>query len=138
MKPASTSQAGGTAWASFLLGYPDYTVDAQSQAYGIREAYLAPYIQDDWRVTRKLTLNMGLRWDINLPYTELQGREATYNPNLPNPDATGLTGAVAFYGTGPGRLGPILLAALSGTMSARVSGWHIRSTTRRCSAHSSA
>ncbi len=102
---ANTNQAGGTAWASFMLGYPDYTVVAQSQAYGIREGYVAPFLQDDWRITRKLTLNLGLRWDINLPYTELQGREATYNPNLPNPGATGLTGAIAFYGSGPGRLG---------------------------------
>ncbi|PYT19951.1 MAG: hypothetical protein DMG57_43700, partial [Acidobacteria bacterium] len=102
---SSVSQAGGTAWASLMLGYPDYTVDAESQAYGIREGYVAPYLQDDWRISRKLTLNLGLRWDINLPYTELQGREASYNPNLPNPGATGETGAIVFYGKGAGRLG---------------------------------
>jgi len=101
----NTNQAGGSAWASFILGYPDYTVDAQAQVYGIRESYYAPYIQDDWRVTRKLTLNIGLRWDINVPYSELQGREATFNWNQPNPGATGTLGAVAFYGYGPGRLG---------------------------------
>ncbi len=101
----NTDQSGGTAWASFMLGYPDYAVDAQAQAYGIRESYFAPFIQDDWRVSRRLTLNIGLRWDINVPYTELQGREATFNPNAPNPGATGELGAVAFYGTGPGRLG---------------------------------
>jgi hypothetical protein len=87
-----------------MLGYPDYAVDAQSQAYGIRESYFAPFIQDDWRISRKLTLNVGLRWDINIPYSELQGREATFNPNEPNPGATGELGAVAFYGYGPGRL----------------------------------
>jgi hypothetical protein len=100
----NTDQTGGTAWASFILGYPDYAVDAQAQAYGIRESYIAPFIQDDWRITRKLTINMGLRWDVNVPYTELQGREATFNPNEPNPGATGELGAVAFYGYGPGRL----------------------------------
>jgi hypothetical protein len=102
---ANTSQAGGTAWASFTLGYPDYTLDAQAQAYGIREAYFAPFLQDDWRISRKLTINMGLRWDIDVPYSEVQGREATFNPREPNPGATGELGAVAFYGTGPGRLG---------------------------------
>ncbi|MCS7026328.1 MAG: carboxypeptidase regulatory-like domain-containing protein [Bryobacteraceae bacterium] len=54
----------GDGYASFLIGgiggssnYPVYPF--------FRQWYFAPYFQDDWKVTRKLTLNLGLRWDAN-------------------------------------------------------------------------
>jgi hypothetical protein len=63
----------GDPYASFLLGlvsgsafYPVYPFN--------RQWYVAPYIQDDWKVTRRLTLNLGLRWDYNGPPDEKWNR----------------------------------------------------------------
>ncbi|HYZ85612.1 MAG TPA: TonB-dependent receptor [Bryobacteraceae bacterium] len=63
----------GDSFASFLLGgvsgssnYPVYPF--------FRQWYIAPYFQDDWKISRRLTLNLGLRWDINQYPTEKYNR----------------------------------------------------------------
>jgi hypothetical protein len=48
---------------------------------------------------------MGLRWDINVPYTELQGRVTGFDPDAPNAAATGMKGTLSYFGSGPGRNG---------------------------------
>jgi carboxypeptidase family protein len=60
----------GNGIASLLLGYPasgrvDYSVLPYYQTI-----YTAPWLQDDIKLTRRLTLNLGLRWDLHLPPTE--------------------------------------------------------------------
>ncbi len=60
----------GNAVASLLLGYPaSGLVDNNVFPY-FQTLYYAPWIQDDIKLTRKLTINLGLRWDLNLPPTE--------------------------------------------------------------------
>jgi hypothetical protein len=69
------SQAGsGDPLASLLLGYfttANYNI---SIAYALQQIYMAPYVQDDWRVNSKLTLNIGGRWDYESPFTERYNR----------------------------------------------------------------
>ena len=96
----------GSALASFLLG----TVDRGQQAvYGYfprnRYQYLALYAQDDWKVTSRLTINYGLRYDIYFPRYEKNDSLSNLDPNLPNPAAGGRPGALEFLGDGPGRTG---------------------------------
>jgi hypothetical protein len=63
-----TNLAGGSDVADFLLGLPNLVIGANGVTSGkFRFAYVEPYFQDDWRVTRKLTLNLGLRYDYYQP-----------------------------------------------------------------------
>lgn len=72
---AATSDAvSGSEFASFLLGSPneayvDRNIDPAYKGY-----YFAGFVQDDWRVTSRLTLNFGLRWDYEQPLMERYDR----------------------------------------------------------------
>jgi hypothetical protein len=60
----------GNSIASLLLGYPSGgRIDDKVDPYW-QTLYYAPWIQDDIKLTRRLTINLGLRWDVNLPPTE--------------------------------------------------------------------
>ncbi|HOK44594.1 MAG TPA: TonB-dependent receptor [Bryobacteraceae bacterium] len=63
----------GDGYASFLLGIVNASSNYPLYPF-TRQWYIAPYIQDDWKVTRKLTLNLGLRWDYNGPPDEKWNR----------------------------------------------------------------
>ncbi len=102
---AQTNSTGGNSWADFYLGLPGIAYMAAPEILGYRQAYFATYFQDDWRLTRKLTINAGLRWDLNVPYSEVHGQISRFDPSLPNPGADGRPGALVFYGKGPGQLG---------------------------------
>lgn len=95
--PGVLSSEGGYSFASFMLGqtndasltvfphYPRYT-----------SHYYALFVQDDFRVNRKLTLNLGLRWSVEQPRKEAQNFTSNFDPNLPNPGAGGRLGALEF------------------------------------------
>src|SRR5262249_27695703 len=55
-----------------------------------------------WKVTRKLTLDYGMRYDYSTYLREQHGRLAQFSPTTPNPSAGGLHGAVIFEGDDPG------------------------------------
>jgi len=93
----------GYRYASFLLGLPDTaTVSAPKQVQWRKQAW-SFYGQDDWKVTPKLTLNYGLRWDYGGQGHELHYRTSMIDLTTPNPSAGGLPGAFIYEGFGPGR-----------------------------------
>ncbi|HEY6341127.1 MAG TPA: TonB-dependent receptor [Bryobacteraceae bacterium] len=86
----------GFPFASFLLG--DYTATSQGPPLDTRvKTYdWAFFVQDSWKVTRKLTLDYGVRWDYDTPEKEQFGRWAQLDATVPNPVAGGRLGALQF------------------------------------------
>ena len=82
----STSALEGNAFASFLLGAPSGgNVDVNPKPH-YKWFFVAPWIQDDWRVNNKLTLNLGFRWDINGSVTEENNMlNYAFDPTIVNP-----------------------------------------------------
>jgi hypothetical protein len=76
------STSGGSAMASLLLGYPTTSSGSngsrvrQGTDLSLRNHYLGLFVQDDWRIGQKLTLNLGLRYELETPYTERYDRIA--------------------------------------------------------------
>ena len=89
----------GFGYANFLLG--DFASTTQNPGEFTREGSQAwgLFIQDSWKVTRKLTLDYGLRWDYSTPEHEQYGRLAQLDTTTPNPNAGGYPGAVRFAST---------------------------------------
>jgi hypothetical protein len=100
---SSTANIGpnhiGFPYASFLLGAVDTAeVDPPSRVRFGKQQW-GFYAQDSWKVTRKLTLDLGLRYDYSTWYQEQYGRSPNFVPNLPNPAAGGHPGAVEYQAT---------------------------------------
>lgn len=95
---ASSTVAQGQDLASFLLGLPtsgSYDINTSSSQYSY---YGALFIQDDWRITRTLTLNLGLRFDHETPYAEKYGRTVNgFNTTTANPLAAAAQAAYAAH-----------------------------------------
>jgi len=91
--------AGGSAYSSFLLGaYSSGSLNTQAITdVGGRFRPDAIYVQDDWRFSPKLTLNLGLRYDYLQPYHEAQDRITFLNPTTINP-IVGVPGVLEFAG----------------------------------------
>ncbi|MGO9273658.1 MAG: carboxypeptidase regulatory-like domain-containing protein [Terriglobia bacterium] len=89
----------GHPFASWLLGAAD---GANRSVYatepGYRAGVLALFVQDDWRTTSKLTLNLGMRWELPLPKTEAFNRQSGFDPTLPNPGADNISGRAGLLG----------------------------------------
>ena len=86
-------------------GNADFFIGAASSAsvsyYNVPAIYIrqtgwAVHFGDTWRTTPKLTLAYGLRWDMETPTREKYNHASFFDPTLPNPDAGGLPGALAF------------------------------------------
>ena len=89
----------GFGFASWLLG--DYSSTSQTPLYDYRMGYKqwALFLQDSWKVTRKLTLDYGLRWDLATVPHEQYGRLGQFDMNASNANAGGHPGATRYANT---------------------------------------
>lgn len=95
----------GDPFASFMLGQvhdAGFTIPTQPAVY---EKYASPWFHDEIKLTSRLTLNVGLRWDYQSGKEEGHDRWSNFDPTVPNPGAGGIPGAMVFAGTGSGRIG---------------------------------
>jgi Carboxypeptidase regulatory-like domain/TonB dependent receptor-like, beta-barrel len=104
--PTTASNSAGLGFASFLLG-AGTTGNTLIQGWknvAAQSFYYAGYAQDDWRITQKLTLNLGVRYDLDTPRTERYNRMNFFDPDAPSPLASkvpqfpNLKGGVRFVG----------------------------------------
>lgn len=143
--PGDQSQNTGASFASFLLGYPDTTGLETPRAVMQRWPYMATYFQDDWRVTSKLTVNVGLRWeytwavsggallglkDWNVLDSYTEGGFSNFNPSVANPGAGGIAGAVQWSGSGQGACNCSLFDTYKKAFGPRLGiAWNVRAGT---------
>ncbi|HBY63924.1 MAG TPA: hypothetical protein DEH78_29210, partial [Solibacterales bacterium] len=92
--PARPEQGMGL--ASFLLGAGSFTYEHAEALSGFQK-YWGGYFQDDWKVTSRLTVNLGLRWETELGMGEASNRIAYFDPAAPSP-VPGARGAILFAG----------------------------------------
>ena len=95
----------GNEFATFLLGYPTTAFVDRNIDPSYRSHYYALFLQDDWKVTPRLTLNLGLRWDYESPIVERYNRQlgafdfTSANPISPRVQGLQVVGSPSFAGT---------------------------------------
>lgn len=86
----------GFGLAALLLGWTN-TATVSNGAASPFMHYFAAYLQDDWRVNRRLTLNLGLRWEMDTPWREATNQRSGFDPLAMNP-VSGTPGVITFAG----------------------------------------
>jgi hypothetical protein len=81
----SLASTSGSSYADFLLGYVQNWSAVVSPEYGGRLKNPGIFVQDDFKVSPKLTLNLGLRWEANTGWSEVYGNARSFDPNVINP-----------------------------------------------------
>jgi hypothetical protein len=92
------NSVSGLAYADFLLGQTNKWTAAVTPEHGGRQKLPQLFVQDDYKVKSNLTLNLGLRYQIQTGWSEVKGNERSFDPTVPNP-ATGTLGALWFGST---------------------------------------
>ncbi len=90
----------GNGIASFLLGdLSNGNAFVQGHVPRWTFQYYGVFAQDDWKVSPHLTLNLGLRWDLDVPRSESHNNTSNFSPIAPNPAAGNIPGALVFGNT---------------------------------------
>lgn len=92
--PFTANALAGWSFASFLLGAPASGNNRIPGSVAIQYFYTAGYLQDDWRVNSKLTLNLGIRYDLETPFTERYNRTTSFDLNVRSAAASRLPTAL--------------------------------------------
>lgn len=107
-----SGQSAFDSWAAFLLGYPGTgTINRQTQP-ALNQWVTGLYLQDNWHLAERLTLNLGVRWDVETGFGARHNRWGDFSPSLLNPVSSqvgyNIPGGVLFLGANgnPSRMWP--------------------------------
>ena len=95
----------GTGFATFLLGFVNSFQMRETDLLDRYSYYMAGFIQDDWKLTRTLTLNLGLRWETDTPIMDVNNHMNGFSLTQINP-VSGTPGVVKFIGQDGWRTSP--------------------------------
>jgi len=103
----TTTGTTGNSFASFLLGDVNQSASVALPVSfgGIRYQYTAGFFQDTWRVKPRLTVDLGLRYEVPIGWHFYNGNDSSFSPTVVDADAGNLPGGLIFQGSGPGRQG---------------------------------
>jgi Carboxypeptidase regulatory-like domain/TonB dependent receptor len=93
----------GDAFASFALGQLNSANIGNDNIIWLHRKESGIYAVDTWKLTKKITLNYGLRWDFEQMEHEQKNRLTQFSPTVANPSVGGLLGGAEYEGNGPGR-----------------------------------
>jgi hypothetical protein len=112
---ASSTVALGQDFAEFLMGLPTSGAYDQNASAMFYQHYVSGFIQDDWRISRTLTVNLGLRFDRDFPYHEKWGRTVNgFAFDTPSPIAAA---AMAAYAASPNPMVPVSAFKVNGGLT---------------------
>lgn len=99
--PLVASSSSGDGLASFLLGYPSGLSSTYANFPAQGQNYYALFFHNDWRVTRKLTLNLGVRWEYESPISDrfdnqIRGFDTSTVSHLGSPTGPAVKGGLLF------------------------------------------
>jgi hypothetical protein len=100
--PTVANTDAGWGFATFLLGAPTGGQITQDPAISASQKNTDAYLEDDYKLTKTLTLNMGVRYDVLTGFTDRHNKLAWFDKTKPDP-VLGLPGALQFTGTGGNR-----------------------------------
>jgi hypothetical protein len=98
--PNAVVATGGNAYASFLIGAGNSGTIPLGSGVEMQDLYGALYVEDNWRLSERLTLNLGLRYDGESPYVDRHNELNYFSPTVPSPAVNAsfpnLTGGLQF------------------------------------------
>lgn len=89
--------ASGNGLATMLLGFTTGFTSRETEVLDRKSWYMAGFAQDDWNITRDLTLNIGLRWETDTAMSDRNNRGNSFDTTRINP-VSGTPGVVTFLG----------------------------------------
>ena len=101
--PLQASAQSGFGYASFLLGaLAGGTQNGTDLDSNVSQSWIGFYVQDDYKITPRLTVNLGIRYDYEIPRTEVQNRASNfdYSGTATLPNGTAVRGGLVFPGVG--------------------------------------
>ncbi len=97
--PAASAATSGNGIATFLMGLPTGGSFSEDPSLAASQKYYGGYFQDDWKIFRSLTVNLGVRWEYQTPWNDRFDQLGYFDPDFTDP-LTKQKGLLRFTGRG--------------------------------------